>query len=323
MPMFNFYIMVDWSGAARRRGMRTDSIWIAFGNIEDETPETVSPFSRSEAADLVRELLRTQLSEKRRTLVCFDFAYGFPRDFAAALQAATGAADHALPWLAVWEFLRNEIIDDEGTTSFQKPTNRSNRFDVANSVNSLLSEGASSCGPFWCASTEGAYEYLPQTRPQQPFESAQGFLIQPLRFTDLRARSGSPFRLYGTASVGSQTLTGIPRLHELRFASEFAQQSKVWPFETGWATKAGWLRQGISIVHAEIYPSVREPLEDAIKDRGQVRSMWEWVCDLDRQDLLWFEFARPIEIEPGSPEDIAVQLTEGWILGSSPTVRHQ
>jgi hypothetical protein len=44
MPMFNFYIMVDWSGAARRRGMRTDSIWIAFGNIEDETPETVSPF---------------------------------------------------------------------------------------------------------------------------------------------------------------------------------------------------------------------------------------------------------------------------------------
>ena len=198
---------------------------------------------------MVRELLRTQLSEKRRTLVCFDFAYGFPRDFAAALQAATGAADHALPWLAVWEFLRNEIIDDEGTTSFQKPTNRSNRFDVANSVNSLLSEGASSCGPFWCASTEGAYEYLPQTRPQQPFESAQGFLIQPLRFTDLRARSESPFRLYGTASVGSQTLAGIPRLHELRFASEFAQQSKVWPFETGWATKAGWLRQGRSPEH--------------------------------------------------------------------------
>jgi hypothetical protein len=31
----------------------------------------------------------------------------------------------------------------------------------------------------------------------------------------------------------------------------------------------------------------------------------------------------PIEIDPGSPEDVAVQLTEGWILGSSPTVRHQ
>ena len=109
--------MVDWSGAARRRGMRTDSIWIAFGNVKDETPETVSPFSRSEAVHFVSELLQTQLSEGRRTLVCFDFAYGFPRDFVAALQAATGAADHTLPWLAVWEFLRNEIIDDEGTTS--------------------------------------------------------------------------------------------------------------------------------------------------------------------------------------------------------------
>jgi hypothetical protein len=50
--------------------------------------------------------------------------------------------------------------------------------------------------------------------------------------------------------------------------------------------------------------------------------MWEWACELDRQELLWFEFARPAEIEPGTPEDIAVQLTEGWILGSSPTVRH-
>src|SRR5277367_3590920 len=44
MPLFDFYIMVDWSGAARRRGMRTDSIWITFGNVKDETPETVSPF---------------------------------------------------------------------------------------------------------------------------------------------------------------------------------------------------------------------------------------------------------------------------------------
>jgi hypothetical protein len=42
---------------------------------------------------------------------------------------------------------------------------------------------------------------------------------------------------------------------------------------------------------------------------------------LDRQELLWFQFARPTEIDPGSPEDIAIQLTEGWVLGSSPIVR--
>jgi hypothetical protein len=79
----------------------------------------------------------------------------------------------------------------------------------------------------------------------------------------------------------------------------------------------------LTIVHAEIYPSVREPKPDPIKDRGQVHAAWEWTRDLDRQDQLWYEFARPADIDPGSKEDVAVQLTEGWILGSSPTVRHQ
>ena len=73
--------------------MRADSIWIAFGSVEDESPKTLSPFSRSEAIHLVRELLHTQF-EGRRTLLCFDFAYAFPRDFAAALQASrSGTVD--------------------------------------------------------------------------------------------------------------------------------------------------------------------------------------------------------------------------------------
>jgi hypothetical protein len=59
------------------------------------------------------------------------------------------------------------------------------------------------------------------------------------------------------------------------------------------------------------------------KDRGQVHAAWEWARDLDRRDQLWYEFARPADIEPGSKEDIAVQLTEGWIIGSSPTIRPQ
>jgi hypothetical protein len=323
MPLFDFYIMVDWSGAARRRGMRADSIWIAFGGVEDEGPETVSPFSRTEAVQFIREQLVAQVSRNHRALLCFDFAYGYPRDFAAAIQTATGKGDDIPPWRFVWEYLRSKVEDDGGQTASRRPSNYSNRLDVANKINSLLSVTRAAAGPFWCAPTAGKYPYLLQNRPPQPFQSAQGFSIQPMRFTDKRAESGSPFRVFGHGSVGSQTLTGIPRLHELRFAPEFARRSVIWPFETGWATKAGWLRQGISIVHAEIYPSVREPLADDTKDRGQVRSMWEWVNELDRQDLLWFEFARPVEIDPGSPEDIAIQLTEGWILGSSPTVRHQ
>jgi hypothetical protein len=257
MPLFDFYIMVDWSGGSGRRGMKSDSIWIAFGSKNDVAPETISPFSRSEATQFIRKLLGEQLRQGRRALVGFDFAYNYPRDFSAALQAAIGNNDTSMPWRTVWDFLRQEIKDDQETSIGRRPNNQSNRFEVANKINALLSEGADLSGPFWGA-PEAAHPYLPQTRPKQPFQSAQGFLIQSLRFTDKRARSGTAFRLYGTASVGSQTLTGIPRLHELRFDSELGQHSVVWPFETGWAATANWLSERIKIVHAEIYPSVRE-----------------------------------------------------------------
>jgi precorrin-8X/cobalt-precorrin-8 methylmutase len=323
MSLFDFYIMVDWSGGARRRGGRSDTIWIAHGSRIADEPLTESPFSRTEAVRLIHSLLVNEVESKRRVLVSFDFAYGYPIDFAAALQAATGKSDRVLPWLMVWQYLNEQIKDDEGTAQGTKPNNRSNRFEVANKINALLSPDPKVAGPFWCASPEAAYSYIPQRRPPEPFQTAQGYVIKGLRLADKRARSGSPFRLFGTASVGSQSLTGIARLHELRNNAKLDAVSAVWPFETGWATKAKWLPKHVSILHAEIYPSVRDPLPDEIKDRGQVRAMWQWARDLDRENLLWREFCRPIEVEPGSKEDMAIQLTEGWILGSSITVINQ
>ena len=323
MPLFDFYIMVDWSGAARRRGRRSDTIWIAHGATGADTPLTDSPFSRTEAIELVQSLLLKQIAAENRVLVGFDFAYGYPVDFAAALKAATGMPDKELPWLTVWQYLSEQIKDDEGTTPNAKPSNRSNRFEVANRINAFLSADPKIPGPFWCASEEAKHPHIRQKRPSEPFQTAQGYLVKGLRLTDKRARSGSPFRLFGTASVGSQTLTGIARLHGLRNDPQLVSVSAVWPFETGWAVKAKWLPKHVLILHAEIYPSVREPMPDEIKDRGQVRAMWHWARDLDEQNLLWCEFCRPVEIETGSKEDLAIQLTEGWILGSSPTVRTQ
>ena len=43
--------------------------------------------------------------------------------------------------------------------------------------------------------------------------------------------------------------------------------------------------------------------------------MCEWTVELVRQDLLWLEFGRPVDIDPGPPEDIAVQLTEAGFSG--------
>jgi hypothetical protein len=150
-----------------------------------------------------------------------------------------------------------------------------------------------SVGAFWCASEGAACEYIPQKRPAEPFQTAQGYVLRGLRLTDKRARSGSPFRLFGTASVGSQSLTGIARLQQLRNDPKFAAVSEVWPFETGWAAKAKWLPAHILVLHAEFYPSVRDSLPDEIKDRGQVRAMWQWARDLDGDNLLWREFCRP------------------------------
>jgi hypothetical protein len=323
MPLFDFYIMADWSGGARRRGGRSDSIWIAHGPITADGPLTDSPYSRTEAIRLIHSLLANQIRSKRRVLLSFDFAYGYPVDFPAALQAATGKLDQDLPWSIVWQYLSEQIKDDEATAPGAKPSNRSNRFEVANQINALLSTGSKMAGPFWCASPDAAYPYIPQTRSPEPFQTAQGYTVKGLRLTDKRARSGSPFRLFGNASVGSQSLTGIARLYQLRNDPEFGTVSAVWPFETGWASKAKWLPKHISILHAEIYPSVRDPMPDEIKDRGQVRAMWQWARDLDRDDLLWREFCRPVEMDAGSKEDLAIQLTEGWILGCSPTRTNQ
>ena len=163
----------------------------------------------------------------------------------------------------MWQYLSEHLKDDEGTPPGAKPSNRSNRFEVADRINALLSLDAKKAGPFWCASEAAACQYLPQKRPPEPFQTAQGYVVRGLRLTDKRARSGSPFRLFGTASVGSQSLTGIAHLHRLRNDPKLASVSAVWPFETGWAAKAKWLPAHVLILHAEIYPSVRDPLPDA------------------------------------------------------------
>jgi molybdopterin molybdotransferase len=115
MPLFDFYIMVDWSGGARRRGGRADTIWIAFGPRTADAVSTVSPHSRTEAIQLVESILDKTVRSKQRALLCFDFAYGYPVDFAAALQAATGKSDRDLPWITIWQYLSEHLKDDEDT----------------------------------------------------------------------------------------------------------------------------------------------------------------------------------------------------------------
>jgi precorrin-8X/cobalt-precorrin-8 methylmutase len=315
MPLFDAYVMIDWSGSDRRRAGRADCIWIALGLATSAEPSIVSPPSRTEAEHIIRAQLESIVAtNKRRVLHCADFGYGYPAGFSSLLTKSD--CGELPPWRVVWQYLSRHVQDDLGTKPGQKPTNRSNRFEVASAINVSIS-GPGSPGPFWCLFKSGGYVCIPQRKPTQPFVCGNGF-VAPLRITDRRAKSDSPFRLFGTGSVGSQVLTGIPRLQSIRFGSQFASCSAVWPFETGWAPPTGtWLAPEVRILHAEIYPSVRATLKDAIKDRGQVRAMWHWARDLDGKNLLMKEFAIPPDIGSGSAEDHIIRREEGWILGCS------
>jgi hypothetical protein len=93
MPLFDFYVMVDWSGGARRRARRSDTIWIASGSRTADAASTVSPHSRTEAIDLIESILDKMVRSKQRTLLCFDFAYSYPVDFAASRQSRINSAE--------------------------------------------------------------------------------------------------------------------------------------------------------------------------------------------------------------------------------------
>jgi hypothetical protein len=314
-PLFGYYVMVDWSGGNRRRANADNCIWIAHGRSEDQAPVCLSPHSRSEATGLVNELLVGQVSGRpsERALVCFDFPYAYPSGLAEHLPAIM-PQEPDIPWRRVWTYLSENVRDDLGTRGV-KPSNRSNRFEVANNLNQSICGGGIK-GPFWCTDKPQDYPSTPQNKPAKPFSSSRGVTIHELRLADRYVDADWPFRLFGHGSVGSQLIVGIPRLSQLRYAEALKSVSLVWPFETGWAgsSSEGWLPEITRIVHAEIYPSVREPLVDVVKDRGQVRAMWTWARDTDRAGQLQARFAIPAEIKPGSPEDQTVCREEGWIL---------
>jgi hypothetical protein len=123
MPLFDAYIMVDWSGNDRRRAGKQDCIWIAHGLSKAITPTTVSPRSRTEAEHLIRAQLQpTVAAKKGRVLLCADFGYGYPAGFASLLSKSVPG--ELPPWRIVWQYLSKYIQDDLGTKPGRQPTNR-------------------------------------------------------------------------------------------------------------------------------------------------------------------------------------------------------
>ncbi|MDQ3867181.1 MAG: hypothetical protein M3304_10220 [Actinomycetota bacterium] len=290
MPVFDTYVIVDWSSSNRPK-TGPDSVWIGAGGRGDLRLE--NPPTRARARERVTALLRNAVAAGERVLVGFDFPYGYPRGLASALPLPPGPA-----WLRVWQTLVALIVDDEA--------NESNRFTAASALNERLGPKP---GPFWMRPAGAATPALPLTRPSFPYRTLAEYRATERALKRRGRHPQSGWKLSGAGSVGSQALLGIPVLHALRFHPKLAPSSRVWPFETGFRP-APVPTSGPFVLHAEIWPGIVdiEPGSGQIRDAQQVGALVEEFVRLDSEDALGSLFA--------PHADGAAASEEGWILGA-------
>lgn len=279
MPLFDAYLMVDWSASARPKRGR-NSIWACLLE-RDRDPIPVNPATRDETVFWIADRLSDLTARGRRVLCGFDFAFGYPAGFAARL-------DPRRPdWSGVWRQLAGRL------------SRNGDRFAVAET---LATEAGA---PFWGRPAGRDDVSIPISKSVSFNKFAEFRLCE-------RQAAGpkSVWQLYGAGSVGSQTLTGLPRLHELRHWQGLEDVTRVWPFETGLKVPD----EAARIVFAEVYPSL---VARGQPDDRQVLALARHFADLDGRAALAPLFEPPLS----DAEQAVVEREEGWILGVSPDAR--
>ena len=325
--LFDAYIFVDWGAknGPYAPGAKSDSPWLAEGrwNIEDFQWEEERWFStRRELVDHARCRLLRHIEKRRRVLVGFDFAYGYPDGFGEAL----GLSDTS--WAGVWTELASPTNISGGRrappNTYAAADNQNNRFEVAAHLNERIGLGN---GPFYGCPKGKVGRWLQQGRPAFPVNLSRNLRLQEFRATEKRLlnaakRPLSTWWVLGGAAptVGGQILTGIPAVRELRMAPLLQRYSKIWPFETGFNTPATKPDTPV-VIHAEIWPGTQASRVDTFlsadrtltRDQAQVRAMVAWAANEDASGRLAGWFGAPTALSPSALSACAQQ--EGWILG--------
>ena len=294
--LFNAYVIVDWSAAAKP-ATGADSVWIGVLKRDVRfrlTFESHNPPTRAAAETLLANLLDDFKKRSERALVGFDFPLGFPRGFSKALNL-TG--EH--PWRAVWDQLDKMVKD--------KADNTNNRFGVGSEINRRMTGGPF---PFWGCPPKDALTTL---QPKRVRAHGEGDLPE-FRHADQAARGASSiWKLYYNGSVGGQAILGIPAVRRMKLARGDALRA--WPFETGFKPLAEADLDGVEVVVAEVYPSIFKavPAPGEVKDQAQVRVTAEHFAKLDEAGKLGAVFG------PSKLADATIvaeaEAEEGWILG--------
>lgn len=256
MSLFDTQIMVDWSGGNDRGpSPKKDAIWACVVQSGDQKPP-VYLRNRHVAESWLGDVLEKERAAGRRVCVGFDFPFGYPSGFGAAL---TGSRDP----LALWDWFETRVED--------APT-QNNRCDVASEINAMF-EGV---GPFW------SNPYPLRDFPHLPRKDTRtvGAFAEKRQVERHAKGSFACWQLAGAGAVGSQVIMGLPVLARLR--RRFGGQVAVWPFED----------VDQPIVFVEIWPSLiaaeiaQQQGEDEIKDAAQVRVLARAVAELDRTNEL-------------------------------------
>ncbi len=239
--------MVDWSGGNDAGAKpRQDAIWASVVR-DTQADAPVYLRNRTLAEDWLAALIDRELTAGRRLALGFDFPFGYPQGFAAAL---TGQADP----LALWQWFAERVED---------APEANNRFDLAGEINQRFAGQ----GPFWGNGLKRDIRGLPRRKT----DYANPFAYR--RQVEERAKGSFPvWQMSGAGSVGGQVIMGLPVLHRLR--ARFAPHVAAWPFEP--------LSAPVALL--EIWPSLlagKGP-DHWIKDAWQVHTV---ALDLARRPV--------------------------------------
>jgi precorrin-8X/cobalt-precorrin-8 methylmutase len=298
-PSFDRYVAVDWS-ARDQPCSGKDSVWfMQLGREGDRTAGPRNPQTRDSACAEILSILVENVKAKRRTLIGFDFPYGYPAGWAAALDLA------CTPWQCTWHELERRISDHS--------RNQNNRFQVAGDLNQIAS---GKDFPFWGLPNKCSAKGVARNKEHWRNPPLK---VSEFRLTEKKARGARPvWQLNGAGCVGGQSLTGIPRLARLRWHPLLTNCSVVWPFETGLELPGETDSNASLVVHAEIFPNIlmgenKSTPGNRVKDEEQVRVVAEHFRERDNRGELARLFSPP---GLSAEESRRVIQEEGWILGA-------
>ena len=277
MQEFDTLIAVDWS-AASVPVKGENSIWISR-RTKGHDSALLNFATRFDAERYLAEQIQESQAAGTRLLMGFDFPFGYPEGFTAAL----GRADNEPAWRMIWRIFTDMVEDDA--------RNLNNRFAVAAGLNERMGFAE---GPFWGCPAKHAGPHLSPYRPKQHFIAERRICEVPV------PKSQPGWKLAYVGSVGSQGLMGIPVLERLRQAHGV----RVWPFED-------IPSQGGTQVFTELYLSLW-PVGDyggPCKDADQVQAMTDRWSSNQPQILHWMQANYPA----------VVYDEEGWVLGVEPS----